>query len=190
MHLLPLAGSFAVNLWASDSNRVIETARYFATGFFGLDWSSGAARLHVIPETSGLGADTLTPGDKCLDYRTDLELGHGYGLKQLVKFRSTYLPSISARFYQENEGIRFSNDEIYSMQELCGFETLVRGKSLWCDLFSHQDWLNFEYARDVIHFYRTGPGNRFGPAMGWLWLNATAELLEKGPKLGKLFFSL
>ena len=169
---------------------MIETARYFSTGFFGLDWESNTAKLHVIPETADLGADTLTPGDTCLEYRNDPEFGHGYGFKQLVKFRSTYLPSISARLYRENDGIWFSSNEIYSMQELCGFETLVRGKSPWCDLFSRQDWLNFEYARDVFHYYQDGPGNRFGPAMGWLWLNATTELLVKGPSFGKLFFSL
>ncbi len=76
------------------------------------------------------------------------------------------------------------------MQEMCGFETLARGSSPWCDVFTHEDWLNFEYARDVIHYYRAGPGNRFGAPMGWLWLNATASLLEKGPDAGKLFFSL
>ena len=27
-------------------------------------------------------------------------------------------------------------------------------------------------------------------AMGWLWLNATANLLEKGPVTGKFVFSL
>lgn len=76
------------------------------------------------------------------------------------------------------------------MQELCGFETLVRGNSPWCDAFHHKDWLNFEYARDILHYYRAGPGNRFALAMGWLWLNATARLLEIGPSAGKLFFSL
>lgn len=187
-HLLPLQGSPPVNLWASDCNRVIETARYFSAGFFGRDSSS--VKLHVIPETSNLGADTLTPGDTCLNYRVDVDRGHDNGLRQLVNFRSTYLPSVSSRLHKQNPGIIFSNAEIYSMQELCGFETLVRGKSLWCDVFSHEEWLNFEYARDVIHYYRSGPGNAFGPVIGWLWLNATAELLESGPNVGKLFFSL
>ena len=76
------------------------------------------------------------------------------------------------------------------MQEMCGFETLVRGSSPWCDVFSHEDWRNFEYARDVIHYYRAGSGNPFGAVMGWLWLNATANLLEAGPGAGTLFFSL
>ncbi|KAL8953043.1 MAG: hypothetical protein Q9222_001093 [Ikaeria aurantiellina] len=181
--------SYPVNFWASDCNRVIETARYFATSFFGLDWDSGAAKLHIIPETSDLGADTLTPGDTCLKYRKDLLTGHDYGLIQLSKFRSTYLPAISARFQAQNPGIRFTDGEIYSMQEMCGFEILVRGSSPWCDVFTHEDWLNFEYARDVIHYYRAGPGNKFGPAMGWLWLSATAQLLAQGPDAGSLFLS-
>lgn len=183
-----MQGSPPVSLWASDSNRVIETARYFSTGFFGRN-SASSAKLHVIPETSDLGADTLTPGDTCLNYRIDVDRGHDNGARQLVNFRSTYLPSVSSRFHKQNPGIIFSNAEIYSMQELCGFETLVRGKSQWCDVFSHEEWLNFEYARDVIHYYRSGPGNPFGPVIGWLWLNATAELLENGPTAGKLFFS-
>ncbi|KAL8910838.1 MAG: hypothetical protein Q9172_007780, partial [Xanthocarpia lactea] len=118
-----------------------------------------------------------------------MQTGHDYGLIQLTKFRSTYLPAISARFQAQNPGIQFTDGEIYSMQEMCGFEILVRGTSPWCNVFSHDDWLDFEYARDVIHYYRAGPGNRFGPAMGWLWLNATANLLAKGPDAGKLFFS-
>ncbi|KAL8808112.1 MAG: hypothetical protein Q9200_004407 [Gallowayella weberi] len=193
-HLLsPTPHSHPLNLWASDCPRVIETARYFTTGFFGFDWDSNeAAKLHIIPETPDLGANTLTPGDTCLKYRKDLLTGHDYGLIQLAKFRSTYLPAIAARFQAQNPGIRFTDGEIYSMQEMCGFELLVRGSSPWCGVFSHDEWLNFEYARDVIHYYRAGPGNRFGATMGWLWLNATAELLarEASPDAGRLFFSL
>ncbi|KAL8693879.1 MAG: hypothetical protein Q9218_001388 [Villophora microphyllina] len=179
-----------VNFWASDSNRVIETARYFATGFFGLDWDSRqAAKLHIIPETPDLGANTLTPGDTCLRYRNDLLTGHDYGLIQLSKFRSVYLPAISARFQVQNPGIDFTDGEIYSMQEMCGFEILVRGSSPWCNIFTRDDWLNFAYARDIIHYYRAGPGNKYGAVMGRLWLDATANLLPKGPDAGRLFFS-
>ncbi|KAL8873292.1 MAG: hypothetical protein Q9174_001221, partial [Haloplaca sp. 1 TL-2023] len=194
LHLLASSSlSHPINFWASDCNRVIETARYFATGFFGLDWDSPEAttpaNLHIIPETPDRGANTLTPGDTCLKYRQDLLTGHDYGLIQLEKFRSTYLPAISARFRKQNPGIEFSNGEIYSMQEMCGFEILVRGSSPWCDVFTHEEWRDFEYARDVIHFYRAGPGNKFGAAMGWLWVNATINLLEKGPEAGRLFMS-
>jgi len=189
-HLIPTESGLKVNFWASSTNRVVETARYFATGLFGLDWASKRATLHIIPGSADLGANTLTPQNTCSNYRSDTELGHDYGYTQLAKFSATYLPAISARVYKQNPNITFTSREVYSMQEMCGFETLARGSSPWCDVFTHEDWLNFEYARDVIHYYRAGPGNRFGAPMGWLWLNATANLLERGPDAGKLFFSL
>lgn len=188
--LYPLKTGKRLTLWASDSRRVIESAEYFANGLWGLDWSSKHAELRIIPETSKLGADTLTPGDTCLAYCSDTSLGHDYGYTQLFNFRDTYLPSIIDRFRWKNPQINFTNSEVYSMQEMCGFETLVRGSSPWCEVFTHKDWLNFEYARDVLHYYRAGPGNRYAPTMGWLWLNATSKLLEEGPSAGVAFFSL
>ncbi|GME50041.1 Histidine phosphatase superfamily clade-2 [Neofusicoccum parvum] len=177
------------NFWAGDSPRVIDTARYFAAGFFGLDWQD-LSTLHVIPETAELGADTLTPGDTCLAYIEDLEYGHDYGARMLAEYRATYLSKVRKRLLMQNPDIEFSDTEIYAMQEMCGFETTVRGSSAWCDVFTKDEWLSFEYARDVIHFYRAGPGNKFGALMGWLWLNATTNLLVEGPSAGPFFFSL
>jgi acid phosphatase len=153
--LLGGSGVKKVRLWASDSDRVIDTARYFSAGFFGLDWQR-VAELVVIPETADLGADTLTPTDTCTAYRNNFTFGHDYGARMLEKFRSTYLGSVGDRLQRQNPQMRFNDSEIYSMQEMCGFEITARGTSKWCDVFTHADWLNFEYARDVIHYYRSG----------------------------------
>lgn len=48
------------HLWASESGRVIDTARHFSAGFFGLN--SPAAKVIVISEAADRGGDTLTPG--------------------------------------------------------------------------------------------------------------------------------
>ncbi|KAK4506870.1 hypothetical protein PRZ48_000603 [Zasmidium cellare] len=176
------------SFWAGDSQRVIETAQIFATGFFGLDWEK-TAKLHIVPEDLDTGGNTLTPGHACPKYGTDLEYGHGYGAKNLEVFRSTYLPAIGKRLQTDNPGIVFNDAEIYSMQEMCGFEILSKGSSYWCKVFTRDEWLSFEYARDLLYYYRSGPGNRYGPSLGWLWLNATADLLRQGPEAGPLFFS-
>ncbi|KAJ5092519.1 hypothetical protein NUU61_007389 [Penicillium alfredii] len=180
-------------LWASDSGRVIDTARYFASGLFGLDWErSKKAELQIIPETAEQGADTLTPGDTCHKYLEDTEHGHDYGVNMLARFQEAYIPAIAERLtHQEgNAGLgRLTNLEVFSMQEMCGFETMVRGSSPWCDVFTEYDWHHFEYARDLIHYYRAGPGNPYAGAMGWLWLNATTALLRSGPKAGAFFLS-
>lgn len=183
-HLLPqrLSSSTSTtnktSFWAGDCSRVIETARYFAAGFFGLNWQD-TAMLHVIPETLERGGDTLTPGDSCLAYLEDKEFGHDYGARMLAAYRATYLSAVRARFAAQNPEVgveRWSDNDLYAMQELCGFETTVRGASAWCDVFSKDEWRSFEYARDLIHYYRAGPGNRFGALMGWLWLDAMTGL--------------
>jgi acid phosphatase len=125
-----------------------------------------------------------------MKYRTDTVHGHDFGIAMLTKFRNTYLGPISDRLSDMTSNFHFSNGEVYSMQEMCGFETLARGYSPWCNVFTRDDWVNFEYARDIIHFYRAGPGNPYGPAMGWLWINATLNLLLQGQAAGPFFFSL
>lgn len=175
--------------WASDSARVIDSARYFGAGFFGIGDSH--ARLKVISEGPERGADTLTPGRTCLNYRNDIDpRGRAYGYKMMDAIRSTYEPSIVSRLAKQNPDFAFTEDEVFTMQLFCGFETIAKGSSPWCDVFTEYEWESFEYARDAIHYYRSGPGNPFGAVMGWLWLNATANLLAEGEEAGPLFFSL
>lgn len=176
------------SFWSCSCKRVSDTARLFATGFFGVNWQELATH-HIVPETKDRGANTLTPGRACPKYETD-PLGRSFGVENFMQFRSTYLAEISVRLQKQNPGIVFSDAEIYSMQEMCGFETLAKSRSAWCDVFTQDEMLNFEYARDVLHYYRAGPGNKYGASMGWLWLNATGELLRQGPDAGPLFFSL
>jgi acid phosphatase len=191
LHLLEQALSKGqTSFWASDSNRVIDTAKYFASGFFGLDWASRAT-LHIVPETLDQASNTLTPGRACRNYFNNVNSqGRSYGAAQLLAFGKTYLPAVSERLRKGNPDIVFSNEEVYSMQEMCGFETLVHGKSPWCDVFTRDEWDSFEYARDLQHYYRAGPGNPYGASLGFLWLNATTDLLQSGPSAaGPLFLS-
>lgn len=175
-HLIPTDRK--VRFWTCSSERDVETARFFADGFFGSDWDKkGNAELVVIPEEADRGGDTLTPGDTCLRYTSDPEEGHDKGYGKLETWQKTFTRSIADRLSKEASGIPLNHLDIYSMMEMCGFETLARGSSPWCEVFSHDEWRQFEYARDLLHFYRAGPGNKFSRTMGWLYLNATADLL-------------
>ncbi|OAL36030.1 hypothetical protein AYO20_04692 [Fonsecaea nubica] len=176
-HLIP--DGRRTNIWSCSSPRDVETAEHFAAGFFGPDWKSdGSAELVIIPEDEARGANTLTPGDSCLSYREDKRHGRGHGYMKLAEWQSTFSRPIAERLANDAEGMAFSALDIYGMMEMCGFEILARGKSLWCDVFEQHEWLQFEYARDLLHYYRAGPGNKFGAIMGWLWLNATQQLMS------------
>jgi acid phosphatase len=178
-----------VTYWASGSQRVIETARHFALGFFGIDYATAnTAKLEVISENSSLAADTLTPGRTCPANKNDSAEGKAKGYRLMGEYRATYLGAIRKRLHAQT-GMAFSDQEVFSMQEMCGFETTVRGRSSWCDVFTREEFLSFEYARDLLHYYRAGPGQKYAAAMGWLWLNATTNLLLSGPAAGPFFFS-
>ncbi|KAE8845886.1 hypothetical protein PTNB73_01867 [Pyrenophora teres f. teres] len=176
--------------WASNSSRVIQTAKHFASGFFGLDYTTTrTANLSVISEHSSLGGNTLTPGRTCLANKRDEHNGQRNGYRLAAQYRATYMPPIRERLLNQTD-MYFSDQEIYAMQEMCGFETTVRGRSDWCNVFTKEEFLSFEYARDLLHYYRAGPGLRYGVSMGWLWVNATTNLLVEGPeKVGPLYFS-
>jgi acid phosphatase len=106
----------------------------------------------------------------------------------MAKFVALYTAAIQQRLLAHT-GMDFTDKEVYHMQEMCGFETTVRGRSDWCDVFTQDEFLSFEYARDILHYYRAGPGQKYAGSMGWLWLNATTNLLLEGPVAGKMFFS-
>lgn len=191
-HLLKmaLATRKPTTFWASSCQRVIETAQNFALGFFGLDYyrSNNTALLEVIPEDPSRAGDTLTPGRTCLQNRIDKKKGQAQGYRLHKKYIARYVPPIRARLHAHT-GILFEDIEIYHMQEMCGFEITVRGRSNWCDVFTQDEFLAFEYARDLLHYYRAGPGQKYAASMGWLWLNATTNLMLEGPDAGTLFFS-
>ena len=165
--------------WSCGSLRDVETAECFADGFFGSEWrTDGSAVLQVIPETHDRGADTLTPGDTCYNYAWDSDEGHDKGYIKLTEWQKTFSKPIAKRLSDDAAGLIFSPWDVYGMMEMCGFEILARGSSPWCGVFTRDEWLEFEYARDLLHYYRAGPGNKFGPLMGWLWLNATQKLMS------------
>lgn len=172
-----LSKSRPTKFWSCSASRDVQTAKYFGDGFFGPEWeATRAAELVVIPEDASRGGNTLTPGDTCSKYRDDPN-GHDYGYGKLEQWQKVYTEPIAQRLERDAVGVEFSHLDIYSMMEMCGFETLARGASPWCDVFTRGEWLHFEYARDLLHFYRAGPGNAYAGAMGGLWLNATQTLM-------------
>lgn len=47
-------------------------------------------------------------------------------------------------------GITFTPTDAVAMLQLCSYETVGLGYSAFCDLFSQQDYLNYEYYYDLV----------------------------------------
>lgn len=66
------------------------------------------------------------------------------------------------------------------MSLLCGYETVIRGSSPFCNLevLTPNEWLGFEYTNDVMYHYNTGYGQPVSGAIGFPWVNATFNSLS------------
>ncbi|KAI4929741.1 uncharacterized protein J4E92_005407 [Alternaria infectoria] len=159
-------------VWTSTAERTELSASSFIDGL--VAESNGTERVSVR-EDAARGADSLTPYKGCPKYSSS------YGSEQSSQYQETYTKPIVERLNAYAPAFNFTKSDIVGMQQLCGYETVIRGSSPFCslDLFSQDEWLSFEYMNDIMYFYNTGYGSpELSGALGLPWLNATAvELL-------------
>ena len=160
---------------------------YFAEGFFGPHWATdGSAQLEIISEDAQRGGDTLTPGDTCLKYRTDV-LGHDFGYLMLGQWQDVFAAPISERYerrlghdphpagclrHDGNVRLRDSGTRLQLLVQYLYTTRMARVR----------------VRKGFATLLQSRTGNPYGPAMGWLYLNATADLLMK-PKANNVYFS-
>lgn len=83
------------------------------------------------------------------------------------------------RFNAAAPAFNFTKNDIYGMSLLCGYETVIRGSSPFCNLevLSPNEWLGFEYTNDIMYHYNSGYGSPVAGAVGLPWANATFNTL-------------
>ncbi|KAF2643054.1 phosphoglycerate mutase-like protein [Massarina eburnea CBS 473.64] len=156
-------------VWTSTAERTELSASSFIDGLS----RSNETHSVSVPESKAEGADSLTPYKGCPKYSSS------YGSEQSSQYKDKYTKPIIARFHDLAPGFNFTEDDIVGMQQLCGYETVIRGSSPFCDLavFSANEWLDFEYMNDIQYFYNAGYANPISGVIGFPWVNASAALL-------------
>lgn len=153
----------------TSMERILESARYFLAGFFGLDWQD-YAKLEVQIEALGFNT-TLAPKGVCpgttfssIDDHTD-------------DFRNLYLDSTQKKLNKYISGqvngtqVHFKHKYVYAMQRLCAFETVTLGFSKFCDLFTEDDWKGYATRKDYSYYYENSFGNPTSRARGIGWVD-------------------
>ncbi|KJK83620.1 hypothetical protein H634G_00853 [Metarhizium anisopliae BRIP 53293] len=135
-------------VWTSTAERTVQSARGFVRG---LEMDDNTINLVEIPEGKEDGADSLTPYKSCKGYTA------AAGAEQQRKYVDLYTAPIIARLKSLAPGFNFTSDDVTAMQAMCGYDTVIRGSSPFCstDLFSPDEWLQFEYGQD-IHLFSGG----------------------------------
>jgi len=106
-------------------------------------------------------ANSLAPSDICPLY---VDSG---GSPEIDTWQNIYLPPIQKRLNSQIQGgFQFTTTDISIIPYLCGFETQITGsRSPYCDIFSEDEILQYEYAQDLRYWYGTGLGTGIEKSM-------------------------
>lgn len=166
-----------LNIFTSNSGRCHVTAKYFARGFLGDDYSDDEAKYYVLAEDPSLGANSLTPRVGCVNYNEDANDAI------VAKFNTSFLDTIRARILKDNVGLNLTSADVNNLFAWCAYETNVRGKSNMCDLFTNEEFIKYSYSQDLSNYYSHAGGHNLTTTIAAPYLNATTAFLnQENPK--------
>lgn len=160
-------------VFAGDMERVVDSARAFAKGFFATNYTD-LASIQPIPEIAEQGANTLSTSDSCLN------LNKSAGTAITDNFSDNYLKKAATRLNTLSPGFNITSDDVYDLLGYCGFELNVRGESKVCEIFTQEELIYFAYSKDLDFYYQFGPGYNLSTYLGSVYVNNTLTLMEQG----------
>ncbi|KAL7625935.1 hypothetical protein AAE478_002704 [Parahypoxylon ruwenzoriense] len=139
----------------------------------GLETDDNGINVVSIYESREAGVNSLMPYKCCPAYSSS------FGSDQSAVYKGIFAKPITERLDAIAAGFNFTANDVYGIMELCGYESVIRGNSLFCDLdlFSPDDRPGWEYTADIMYHYNVGYDNRISSVVGLPWFNASANLL-------------
>ncbi|KAK4985628.1 hypothetical protein LTR50_005828 [Elasticomyces elasticus] len=155
-------------LLAGGQDRVVESAQWFANGYYGR-YANETAKLNIIGENNKT-ISWITPMDTCANW------SYSSGNDLVVTWGTIYLPRIAHRINKllgpVFPGVNFTPGHAHAMLYACAYGTAVYGldASPWCPVFTSAEILDFEYELDLLMRGAFGYGlpNGQGPVLGSL----------------------
>jgi acid phosphatase len=142
-----------VNFYKSGP-RVRDSARLFAQGFVGPNATALTTIYALNSSDPSSWGNSLATSDLCKAYND--ESGSPY----IDVWNSIYLPPITARLNAKIQGFQLKQGEVGIIPYLCGFETQITGRrSPFCEIFTEEEILQYEYAQDLRYWYGNGLGS-------------------------------
>ncbi|KAL3457134.1 phosphoglycerate mutase-like protein [Aspergillus heterothallicus] len=158
----------------TTQNRMLESAKNFLAGFFGLDWTEKANLLAMVESTgynnSLIGMYTCT---NALRYLSSADFG-----KPIATWRDTYLKKRTAAFNKISGSYTWTTSSVYTAQSLCVYETISLGYSNFCQLFTYEEFVHFGYLLDIEFAAMTGFQSPTGRAQGIAWVEEFLARVE------------
>lgn len=123
---------------------MLKSAEYFMAGFFGLEWTNNAT-LELIIEQQNFN-NSLAGYFQCNNSNAPVNAG---GNNASTVWENIYLQNATKRLQALSPNFKLNVSDVYNMQTLCPYETVAFGYSAFCDLFTYEEWEDFEYSIDL-----------------------------------------
>ncbi|KAF2730777.1 phosphoglycerate mutase-like protein [Polyplosphaeria fusca] len=150
-----------------SQDRMVKTAENFAAGFFGVPEYMDQVNIEILVETPGLN-NSGAPYEVCNN--SNIATRGSIGTTVAAKFALDAFNATLARLNSQVVGLDFTPSDAIGMLQLCSYETHALGYSKFCNLFTQQDFLNYEYYYDLSFYYNNGPGSPVSAAQGKAYL--------------------
>ncbi|EKM60569.1 uncharacterized protein PHACADRAFT_84917, partial [Phanerochaete carnosa HHB-10118-sp] len=153
----------AIPVFRTESqDRMVASALNFAIGFFGYPFE-GQYQQSVTIENLGVN-NTLAPYMTCPNF---MQKDKGdRGTWYVRNWANRYLKHAQVRLGRQMHGFNLTIEDLYTMQELCAYETVAIGYSKFCELFIEEEWRGFDYAVDLGFWYNVAWGSPLGRVLG------------------------
>lgn len=146
-----------------SQDRMVKTANNFAAGFFGVPEYLDQVNIEIVVEAAGVN-NSGAPYETCTN--ADVSSRGSIGSTVATKFANNAFNATLARLNSQVTGITFTPTDAIAMLQLCPYETISLGYSAFCNLFTQEDYLNFEYYYDLMFYYSNGVGSPVSAAQG------------------------
>ncbi|KAI0010048.1 histidine phosphatase superfamily [Xylariaceae sp. FL0662B] len=146
-----------------SQDRMVKTAENFAAGFFGVPEYLDQVNIEILVEASGLN-NSGAAYEICNN--ANVATRGAIGNTVATEFAKNVFNNTLARLNSQISGFSFTPTDAISMLQLCSYETHALGYSSFCNLFTEEDFLHYEYYHDLTFYYNNGPGSPVAAAQG------------------------
>ena len=177
-----LASRFALFVRASGEDRVVESGRNFTQGYYqscaaAQSSSCGGLPYPIMQISEDAGSNNTLDHGLCDSFEEGPYADIAKDAQAI--WTDIFAPPITARLNADLKGADFSATDTIYMMDLCPFNTVASPTgqlSPFCNLFSEEEWHQYDYFQSLGKYYGYSAGNPLGPTQG---VGFTNELIAR-----------
>jgi hypothetical protein len=168
---------------SSAKERVVDSAQNWTQGFHKARAADEATtgdsypyNILVIPE--GKAFNSTLSHDTCTNFQNT------FGNDAQTAWASVFTPGLIRRINKGLVGAHVNMEQTIHLMDMCPFETVaspIGSISPFCRIFSHEDWLNYDYYQTLGKYYGYANGNPLGATQGIGYVNELIARITNTP---------